>query len=307
MRIPARSLRCAALALGLLAGCAPIRYSAEEVLLRHDAEADTLEVLILYEGIQANPQDGGKDGLAVAEEFSSRVALGRREFMIFDWPLHLDLEGLVGDLANVPEDATDPWSAWKREGLVHLGAIRVVASGYYAGEKDSLSLYQRFRVERASRLVEWFDRALRIWIDEARAQGTLDKKMPVLAPETRAAWVELAAAKGRWLRLADGGIEVKLPMSPTDAAGVFAVVLGPGWSDVEDVKGPAAFAAALTEIEIGSGHLRLAWKAKDGVLALRLAGPKEYDGSLAKRLRSGDALPPQPPAREDVIRAFRGG
>ena len=74
-----------------------------------------------------------------------------------------------------------------------------------------------------------------------------------------------------------------------------------------DGKYPAAFAAALTEIEIGSGHLRLAWKAKDGVLALRLAGPKEYDGSLAKRLRSGDALPPQPPAREDVIRAFRGG
>ncbi|MFN0006741.1 MAG: hypothetical protein ACKVXR_02445 [Planctomycetota bacterium] len=171
----------------LFAACAPIRYSSQEVILRHRAEPDTLDVLILYEGIQAQRQDGDKDGIDVTSRFAGRVALGKREFMLVDWPIHLDLEEIVEELAKIDSSTEDPWSAWKREGLEHMEGVHVVASGLYAGDEGRVSLYQHFRVERCSRLVEWFDRSLRIGIAEGDANGTLEKDLPILDPETRAA------------------------------------------------------------------------------------------------------------------------
>ena len=41
-----------ALVLGVSPACAPIRFASQEILLRHDPKADTLDVLLMYSAIQ---------------------------------------------------------------------------------------------------------------------------------------------------------------------------------------------------------------------------------------------------------------
>jgi hypothetical protein len=298
-------LRLAALALALLGACAPIRYASQEVILRHDAPADTLDVLILYDGVQAEPQDRGEDGIEVARGFLERTAVEhRREFMIFDWPLHLDLEKIVRELSESGGDPEAPWSAWEREGAEHLARIRAVDSGLCTGEGGRIALYQHFRVEGASRFVAWVDRSLGLWIDESVAEGSFARETPLLDDATRAAWMDLAKSGGRWLRLVDGSLDVNLPMSSRDASRILAACFEEPGSDREGVRFFVGLAEPITRIELAEGRLHLAWEPVDGVVRMRFAGPPEYGETLSKELRSAKDFPAKLPSREDVLRRF---
>lgn len=292
------------LALALLSACAPIRFSVQEVLLRHDPSADTLDVLILYDGVQVAPQNEDKDEMAVAQRFVTRVTVGGRELMLVDWPFHFDLDDIQKDASDDVHDEKDPWTSWQREGLECLGTIRVVSSGFYAGDQGRPSAHQRFRIEKASRLIGLIDRSLPIWIDEYVHAGSLEKELPFLDAKSRDAWVELAKHRTRWFALRDGAIEIDLPMTSESAVKLLATVFEEGADDPISARIIASLTVPLSELHIAEGRLRIALHPKGGVIRLRIESSGEFDGRLSEKLRSSEEFPKHLSSREEVIRAF---
>ena len=105
-----------------LAGCAPIEFGEQELTLRHDAKADALDVLIVYSAIQARHADpANEDDLAISRGFATRVSGGRRELMIFDWPMHFDLDKIQEVVRSTLNEGTaegqQTWAGTNKKSL----------------------------------------------------------------------------------------------------------------------------------------------------------------------------------------------
>ena len=296
--------RLAGSAFALLGACSPIRYSAEEVLLRPDAQADTIDVLILYSGIQFEPQGQSGDPNDATRRFVEHVTRGRREFMLFDWPFHVDLDD-PDELRPDAKKDDGPWDAWWRRWIEVLAGVEVVGSGHFVDDEGRPALHQHLRVGKASALVELLDGALHLGIDELEAEGELSK-VPWLDDATRRALIQLARDKQRWLAIRDGGIEANLPVTSRSAARILEALLDACAKD-EDLAGSyACLLGGLDTLELSEDRVRLRWASGGGVVRFRKESPGGYDAGLADELRERKALPTPMPTRADVVKAFRG-
>src|SRR5690349_492740 len=266
-------------ALALLAACAPIHYGEQEISLAHASKADTLRMLIVYDAIQSLPRDG-KSGDEEASQFAERVSKGRRQFMIFDWPLCFDLE----DWLKEAEEGDGAWSAWRRELRGVVASLRVVESGYCAGNDGRLALYQELEIGHASRLVSLLERALYLHLEEAAAEGTFEGDTEIFDSRTRELWIAMARDKRGWLALKDGVLAVDLPLSSAVAARLLADLTKTATADSDGLRFFAGTCSHLSELTLEGEHAVLRWKLSGPTFTFKPPKDADYDGRLAESL-----------------------
>ena len=283
--------------------CSPIHYGEQEIFVRHDAKADTLDMLIVYDAIQSEPQDD-KDGIDIGREFAANVSSGRREFMIYDWPLHFDLERLLHEGDEPAGDTSDPVQVWKRELLAQLKDLSVAESGCLSGTQERLGLYQHFKLPNAGRVVALFNRCLLMVIEQEASDGSFERETPWLDARSREMWIALAREKKLWLSLKDGVLTAELPATNACAARMVGVLT----QSSADKTGTAHFIAGLfshlSELKIADEHVLLRWNLSGPTWTFSPPTGLVYDDTLAKSLRAAKASTEKLPARNDVSAGF---
>lgn len=289
-------------AVGLSAACAPIRFTSQDVLIRHDAKNDVLDFLLLYDEIQTAPQSTGGDArsLDTAKKFVSHVVLGKREFMIFDWPLHWDLDPIPPDMSE-----EGPWADLRHEVIDLVGGISLERSGLFRGEHERLSLFQHFKIKSAGRLIALANRSLYLWIEDCVREQRFEQETPFFDAQTRVMWIELAKKTEPWLTLQDGAIRAVLPMTSASRARLLASMLSSSGEDKTTARILACLASSLTDITMASDHVSMAWTPKEGLLTLRYSADGEYNPALSSALAASRDVPKDLPTRSDVIARFQ--
>lgn len=295
-----RSLCFAGSVLALLAACGPIDYSSQEVLLRHDPKQDTLDVLILYDGIQAQPQKQlftpDTDGIEEGQKFVRQVLAHRRDVFVFGG--HLDMEEI---LERAEEEGTQARPEVEREAMNCLKLVRVERSGFFRGADGRLGLYQHLRLRETQRFIRLANLAIARAVEEAVEEGRLEDAT-WLDAETRASWISLARDRRPVLTLGAHGLEVELPMTPASAAELLSAMTRSSAEDPDTAEFLAALLASLTEITIADGKLRLRWEQLEFRFAtLHGDDSSEFDGTLAARIEAWAGFPESVPAREAAI------
>lgn len=285
-------------AASCFSACAPISFGKQELALRHDAKANAVDLLIVYDEIEASGEAQSSYG------FATRVSGGKREFMIYDWPLHFDLDSIKQKCEEEAEDETSRWREWKLEMVRGFQGVKVEHSGYFAGEHGRLGLFQSLHFADAAHWIHLIERALYIGIEESVAKGTFESDFKLLDAQSRELWIAMANDKRSWLALQDGALVVDLPVSGACAGRLVAEILRSSGENADFARFFAGLASHLTEMNIANDHVVLRWKL-DGP-TFTLAAPKghEYNDQLAKTLRESKSLPEKLISRETVVRSF---
>jgi hypothetical protein len=295
-------MKFAGLAFALLAACAPIRYASQDVVLRHEAESDTLDVLILYEGIQAQPQkqlfQPATDGIEEGLGFVRSVLAQRRQLVLNG--LHFDLDM---PLERPESEGTQATLVQETENC--LRHVRVERSGFFRGEEGRLGLYQHVRVREAHRLVALANLAFAYAIEEKVQEGRFEDSTPWLDAETRASWIALARDRRPVFTLGTRGLEVELPMTAGNAAELLSAMTRESAESREAAQRFATLLSSLTEISIADDKVRLRWDQREA----RFTFPEgddsaEYDGALAGRIQAWAGFPEALPSRAETIAEF---
>jgi hypothetical protein len=294
------SLALLACLIASLCGCAPISFGGQELSLRHDAKADALDLLIVYDAIHASP-DVPVD---VSREFAARVSGGHRELMIFDWVLHFDLEQLQRKVDEQPIREGDAPEAWVRELVRSLDTVTISSSGYFKGELGRPGLYHSLHVAGAERWISLFERGLYIAIDYSVAKGSFESDFELLDARSRELWIALAKEKKGWLSLRDGVLTVDLPATGASASRMLGELMRACAEDPDEAAEVyRGFASHLTELSIADEHLVLRWKLEGPTWTFR-SRTQPYDERLAASLRESKALPETLPWRREVVERF---
>jgi hypothetical protein len=285
----------------LLSACAPIHFTSQDVILKHDQDHDVLDMLILYNEVESGDRGPGDAHGDETGKFADRLILGKREFMLFDWPLHLDLDAIAVGL-----DEKEPWAAWQREAVGLLDGISVEHSGVYRSDRGRLSLFQRFRIKNASHWITLFDTSLRLWIEESVREGTFEQDTPYLDARTRELWADLAKQKRRWLTLQAGVLRVELPMTSHVAAGLLVELMKQcGGNNRAGTLILGCLAAPITDLSVSGETTRITWGTSGTPLAFRYEVEGEYDQSFSKSLEESGDLPKKLSSRDELIARFR--
>jgi hypothetical protein len=282
-----------------LCACAPLRYVEQEIAVRNDPDAKTLEVLILYDGIQSTPQDKDKNEVAVAEDFVTQVLTKRRIFMIFDWPLILDLEELLRAPLIQDSEAGDAGDALRREWRAIARGVSVRDSGFYMGKTGHVSLYQHLRIADSERFLAAMNQSLHLWIEQNAAEGSFESDTPLFDAETRASWIRMARERKPWLRLEPGELVAEFPMTSACAARVLAGAADLGADEHAAARFLDGLCTSLSSLQVADGRVRLTWKLTGTTLAFRPPKDADYDGALATALKGTDLR-----SRDAVLEQF---
>ncbi len=286
------------LATSCFSACAPISFGKQELALRHDAKANAVDLLIVYDEIEASGEAQSSYG------FATRVSGGKREFMIYDWPLHFDLDGLAKKVAEEAEDEISPWRDWKREMLSGVQGVKVEHSGYFAGENGRLGLFQSLHFADAAHWIKLIERALYVGIEESVAAGTFESDFKLLDAHSRELWIAMAKDKRNWLSLQEGALVVDLPISGACAGRLVAEILRRSGEDADFARFFAGLASHLSDMNIAQEHVVLRWKLDGPTFTLEAPKSHEYNDQLAKTLRESKSLPEKLITRESVLHSF---
>ena len=243
--------RLGALVAGLaLSSCATFRFQGQEIHLRHDVQADALEVGIAYLGLHARPEHVSESGTAVR-----RIAGGERYLLLFDWPFELDVERIV---AAAREDEAEPLGPNGERAIELLDGISVVHAELFLDEQGRLCAWQHLRLSRIGDWMRLANDAVHDSILEAVREGELVDSTPLLDERTRELWAASAAAREPWVRWEAGGLEIAVPATPATAARwlASALELEDSGEDSERLTLFADLAQSLTELRIEGDLLR---------------------------------------------------
>lgn len=295
-QVPARLLSLACLA----SACAPIHFTSQDVVLKHDQAHDVLDVLILYNEIERGEGSSGDGAESKTDEFTADLIRGKRHFMLFDWPFDIDLDRIKAD----PPMETGAWAEWERECLARFDDVSVERSGFFRSEHGRLSLFQELRIKNVSRLVAVLDRALGLRTEECVAAGNLEQLLPCSDARTRELWADWAKKKSRWLTLESGVLRIDLPMSSQSAARLLAETTK---ECSHDKLGAALLACLLsppTGISVTDERIRVSWGTAGVPISFRYEVEGEYRPDLSKTLEESGMVPKKLPARSDLIARF---
>ncbi len=290
--------------LALSFGCAPIHYGEQELFLAHEAKADSLRLLIVYDAIQAQAQDHD-DGSKTGRDFAAHVNSGRREFMIYDWPFHFDVDESLKSGDTAPGDRADPWNEWFRDLRVQAAGLKVVDSGYFAGSLGRLGMYQQLQIANANHLVLLFERSLHMWINDEVKSGQFELETPWLDARSRGMWIAMARDKQSWLSLKDGVLTADLPASNACTARMLAELTRSSAEKTVTARFIAGLCSHLSELKIADDRIVLRWNLNGPTWTFSPPESQNYDGSLAESLRTSKALPQSLPSRDDVSAGFK--
>lgn len=293
---PVRLLLLACLATA----CAPIHFTSQDVVLKHDQAHDVLDVLILYNEIERGEGGSGDGAESKTDEFTADVIKGKRHFMLFDWPLDFDLEKIKAD----PPMETGAWAEWERECLARLDDVSVERSGFFRSERGRLSLFQVLRIQHVGRLVAVLDRALGLRTEECVAAGNLEQFLPHFDERTRELWAEWAKKKSRWLTLESGVLRIDLPMSSPSAARLLAEWTKECSEDKTGAALLACFLSPLTGISVTEERARVSWGTAGVPISFRYEVEGEYRPGLSKSLEESGMVPKKLSARSELIAKF---
>ncbi len=280
----------------LLAGCVAFEFKSQEFRVRHDADQDTLEFTLLYldVGESRNPGDSSVLSGRSVEESPGRessadvvqaIASGRRYFVIYDWPLVFDLDGAEADYpADDPTVEGLPLAA-----MDIANGVRVRKAQLFVDEKGQLGMFQVVSLVDARRRIDVLNAALNEFLtsDSPEVQS-LDDDPLVLSPETLERWIERARQGQPWVVLADGGFELRVPLSAEELA---RFIEGLVTESAQDDKVAAGFfvplAQAMTSLTHQDGVLVARFlPGDDGWLSFQFERQKtEVDGDLLGDLR----------------------
>jgi len=296
--------KVSAFAAAWLAGCVPIRAANQEIRLRHDADHDTLEALILYDGIQAEPQSGffgSDDGVRRGLEFIQNALARRREFVLFGW-LDLDLEKPFPELS--PEEAED-WGKFKEEATQCSSLVSVASSGLLRGPDGRLGLFQEVRIREVSRLVHLANLGIWSWIDEAVRRSWFDESsMHDVDASTRRMWADLARERRPVLTLDARGFAIEFPMSASSATRMLAEASRDASKDPGFARSLASFLSSLSELRIEGDRVRMQWRWPLTPISLPMQEDVSFEDKLALSIPVSDRDPIRVQLRDAVVARF---
>ena len=189
-----KCLAIAVLGVGAFASCENVAVQREEVWVRHDAQADRIDFLYLYDGVSA------AGSLPGAEAQVEALLEGKRRFGM-NWLYSFDLEEL-DETATTPEDE------------VLLEGIAVEDAYAFRNEEGELSLTQHVRAIEAAKIVARLNEAIREWAEkELEEEGGSGDEV-----ERRLAWQRAIEEGWEFVRFDGPQLVVQFPVTPEDAA-----------------------------------------------------------------------------------------
>ena len=217
MRTTSRHL-VAFLALVLLAlsSCQVIRIEDQETLLRHDAAADQLELLLVYRGVsvwsQVKDDPGFLQGdepeidprkLEQAVELAESVLGGRRRFKLLPGWLEMDLD-----------DDDEDLTAADREVLAGIELLEVAA---FLDEDGRLSCFQHLRLRGAKRLADHLNAlTCEAIVKDLSPEDVAGSDYP----QSARLWSRAARESWQWLRFEGPHVVISIPATHEDTARV---------------------------------------------------------------------------------------
>jgi len=290
--------------LFLLLGAGCVEFAEQTLLLRYDAEADTVHLRLLYRGIYAGDMDKDdpakrKKALDEALDQLREVAETKTRFYLLDnWPLGVDVAP--------PEEGKkdDPGEAMLRPHTT-------VRNGRFLfDEKGRLCAWQDVEFKEATKLLQKANQ----FISLAVMAGKVDVyKQADLETQRR---LRKAAAKGHaWLRCDARGLSLHMPLSQADAVRAKREVLDDVVKELRKAVGKEENGQddAITEMEAllrSLAHTRLELVHDEEGLVVRLPADSRgvvrvdwwnkgrYVPTLLEPLEQGQT-PPELPAPID--------
>ena len=264
---------CAPLSLAFLAGC-DIEFPEQEVRLKHDAEADTLDVLFIYQGVTTPTDDA--QALASGTAVADRILAGRREFMLLDWPLLWDLDGLAAQEGQVLAITR----IIDRVSLLDVGA--------FTDADDRLSAYQHFRMTDVSDTLAQANQLITGMVQLGLLTGEIGSEMSWMDAEERRAWGQFCASGTPWIALEDGQLVGRIPATEGGAAEMLQeLLIGAAEEDMDEgeLDELSILLDNLTGLQIADGMVELRiGTLEQGEAVLKLRRGVEYEPSLLEHL-----------------------
>jgi len=209
-------------ALLLLAGC-DLSFDQQEVHTRYDAATDTLEVLLIYEGLYPGSYNED-ERLQKGVDALRRLLGGAREFMIVDWPLYWSLDSWRDeareDLSNIdtrPEGPQEGDELRRREARLALSLYQHFSLETYGLflHEGKLCGYQFIKVRDLQKAVRTGNRLIHEAVLDQQASGSYAEH--VASGDLDQRTVDLMVARARsetpWFSLDQHGLKVDVPLS----------------------------------------------------------------------------------------------
>ncbi len=299
-----------------LAGC-DLEFTDQQIVLRHNQALDTLDILLIYEGVY--PGNRGDDKMEKALAAAERILAGHREFMAIDWPFYWDLEELTkaaeGTLAQDPADGEGAHQGSAQgqqdagDALFALNQFRVKSVGIYLDHEKRLSGYQLIRVTRWKEVERLLNRVISSALleedkEEAAREQTAGKQADeqggaLLDAQTLAWWKKKAKTDKPWFRFRARALEVELPLSKKVMQRIGSKLLSgprlmPGEED--DDKYSAFLGALLSQLDQvhyqGESLTMVFEDLEDRAVRLDLKIPgRRYSAALLDALQERNHLP----------------
>lgn len=192
-----------------------IVFPDQEVHLRLDRQADTLDILLIYKGltVPGESEEQVDKGLVAME----RLLRGDREFMIVEWPLYFEIEKWVAQSRELVQgdrqDASDAEERWMAATWLQIAPlISMQEHGLFQDDEGRLAGYQLLRIENFSQVVELLNvLASRAFLHSAEQAGW--QPDDDWDPRTFELWLERARSGEPWFRMEKEGIVVDLPVT----------------------------------------------------------------------------------------------
>ena len=280
-----------AAAASLLAACTPFEFAEQDISIRHDAEADVIELDVVTRGIfgtstgQSSPRRIDERAAALIRQ----MAEGRRYLHLLSWPFVVDRDRERDEDEDLTkEDVPPDWISIAETWDDLAGGVTVTDAHTFLDDRDEVGVVQRVRVERAGEILrslnETIDLMLVDLIEQSNGTDTPDEAFSSAA--AHALLLEFARGEGDWVSLDADGLTIRCPMTPTDRARLLRDMLDLGGSDSDRDRRGLAFVRALTDglssISAAGDVVVLRYEFdEDDRVTLRYAAPRHPD---AKRL-----------------------
>jgi len=249
-----------------IAGC--VELIGQRIVLWHDADRDTLHVLLFYDGVH----DSGDDRHGVGREQISKFARSG-SILFLDWPFHFDMDE-VREAVAAPE--TQPQDRELAEFV--LANVTVRAIGHYRDGHGHVGALQHVEIQHASEFLRQINAAIsRLLLEEFAEDDPTD-----LTARTQAL-VRAAAQRGHeWIELDGHALRIEFPVHPFEWRQVKARFLRQlAEADSGDlhwmVQALSSFSGAYDDT---GGRVRILIGNPDEATTLRFRLRDEYEPSL---------------------------
>ncbi len=278
-----------------LPACGKFDFQGQDLTLRHDAEADTLELELIYKSVcTPNVVTSRKDGTRKAEgiegvsEAVEGVAAGARYFMVFFRVFEMDLDRTEKDLRELQEEEPNNENI---QWLTFLETITVEDATVFLDARGHIGIQQRIRLKGARRATELFNTALHLAVLREVEAGDFERNTDDFFDDaTRKRFAAEAKEGTPWGRWDKADFVISLPITSKSSARLLTLLLAEQAS--EDERSVRAFGAELfglvEDIQVQPERLVLTLGAgEDGTLRMELEeDERDYDESLLEDLKA---------------------